>query len=51
MMACTLCKLVSWDNKIPLNTYADFIKERERDLSKEGGDERARLEVGKEADK
>ena len=30
MMACTLCKLVSGDNKIPLNTYADFKKsERE----------------------
>lgn len=26
MMACTLCKLVSGDNKIPLNTYADFKK-------------------------
>lgn len=29
MMACTLCKLVSGDNKIPLNTYADF-KKRQR---------------------
>ena len=35
MMACTLCKLVSRDNKIPLNTYADFIKKRREE--REGG--------------
>ena len=37
MMACTLCKLVSGDNKIPLNTYADFIK---KDVRKGSGGER-----------
>lgn len=26
MMACALCKLVSGDNKIPLNTYSGFKK-------------------------
>lgn len=35
MMACTLCKLVSGDNKIPLNTYADF-KKRQRKGEREG---------------
>lgn len=39
MMACTLCKLVSGDNKIPLNTYADFKtrgKEGEKEEEEEG---------------
>lgn len=35
MMASTLCKLVSGDNKIPLNTYVDFKRERDRGREKE----------------
>ncbi len=39
MMACTLCKLVSRDNKIPLNTHADFITKRDDEEGMNGGRE------------
>ncbi len=47
MMACTLCKLVSGDNKIPLNTYADFIKEREKERETWGKSEEMRREINR----